>query len=331
MKTKSPLRNRAFGLMLLLAVVPLGLAGCAGSDSEESGSITIPIQDVQSQLGYSDSAGTNTVNRPTNDEDDPATPLAKSVVIGAIVVRSRTLAEGAYNDRTPITDLESQLEDDIRDSAQFITLVNLPSDEEEITVELPPAAATKWQLIGAAFGTQPATKEALGDDETQKATNYIGFDPRFLATNPDGQVVVLDDDGVPGSEPVTDLILNMRRACLINDISPPKGCAQYDPNTGKLVVTSAVEIIDVEVDGVSVAPIAGGGYPIFVTDAASAETAQFRLDGFFEQAKTIGVEVFTTHQLSAQQENPACKTSTTVAKLETNCGVESYFTPIPTN
>ncbi len=326
MKTKLPFHNRAFGLILVLAAISLGLAGCAGSDSEESGSITIPIQEVQSQLGYSDSAGTNSVNRPTDDEDDPATPIARSVVIGAIVVRSRTLAEGPYSDQTPITDLENQLADDIRDSAQFISLVNLPSAEETITVDLPPAAAAKWQLIGAAFGTQPANKEALGDTETQDSTNYIGFDPRFLSTNPDGQVVVLDSPGVPGSEPVTDLTLSMKRGCLVNATQPPNGCAQYDPGNGALVVVSAVEIIDVEVDGVSVAP-ATGSYPIFVTDASSANTAKSQLAGFFGQATTSGVEVFTTHQQAASQ-STACAASTTKADLESNCGVETYFTPI---
>jgi hypothetical protein len=325
MNEKTKQRRRPLVWLLLLAFALAGVAGCA-DDSEESGPVTVPLQDLQRQIGYSDATLTNSVTSPTSDETNPATSVARSIAIGAVVVRSRSLAEGPYSDETPIENIETQLEDDIRNSAAFINLINLPTAEEAVTVDLPPPAAEKWQLLGAALSTQPANKEALGEPANQDATIYIGFDKRFLATTSEGGVVQLNPDGTPGTEPLTDITLTLQRACLQNQLDPPKGCAQFNTD-GNIIVSAALEIVDVEVNGVSVT---GVTFPIIVRDAASVGTARVALFPLFNpltDSTHTSVEVFTTHQLAPNQSAACAAAAATVADLEANCGVESYFTP----
>lgn len=325
MNEKTLHRQRPWVLLLLLGFALAGPIGCADSDSQDSGSIQVNVSELQQQVGYSQDSSTNAVSAPTSDANNPATSVAKSVVVGAIVVRSRTLTEGPYGDRTPLTPaVQDLLEEDIRNSASFINLVNLPTtdDTDTIDVLLPPATTVKWQILGAALSSQPANKEALGDQANKDATIYIGWDDRFLATQSDGTVVEVDSAGARGSEVLTDLTLNLKRACLVSSSAPPKGCAQFDGD-GQPVVSSAVEIIGVEVNGVSDTSLS---YPMYVRTDSQAATAVSSLFGLFNPATDASVEVFTTHQLGPDQ-SAACQNAVSAADLETECGVESYFTP----
>lgn len=332
MKTPADFAATIRRLALLAVVIPV-LFAC-GNDSEQPATTGISMRALQRQLGYVDDPSSSSLIFVETE----ATTKPLVVAIVAMVVRSRTIAQGPYSDRTPITDLETQLEDDLRNSADFVVLENLESAPETIEIELPPPSAEKWQLAAVAFSTQPDSVEALGEPVHQDAVIFIGFNDNFLKTTPDGGVTTLDGANVADANGV--ISIPIQRACLINQDNPPKGCAQF--NTDRIpVVTSAVEIIRVNVNGANVA----GTFPIIVrktpdtglpneVDVTTAAAALAALPGV---ATASNVEVFTTHLLAAKHELTPCSdldgTNPSAAALEAACideegKIESYFTPI---
>ena len=319
-------------LALVMAIVP-ALAACS-SDSGESGSTTtVSLSALQSQMGYSSGS---TLSSPTSDPDNEATSVALNVTLGAMKVSKRTLADGPYSDRTPIVDVEVQLEEDLRDSGNFIKLRDLPTAEDAIEIELHPPGSEKWQLVAAGLRTQPQTVEELGDPEHQDAVIYIGFDPRFLTTNSSGEVFALDSNGAPTGNALDTLTITLIRACLVEPQDPPKGCAQYNTD-GTWVITGGVEITSIFLNGDTTMNLLT--FPLIVREGATGDctsagsvcdpiAARSALSGLV-QAGDTSVEVVTTHQL-APNATPACAGlgTTDGSALEAACGTETFFTPL---
>ena len=327
--------------LALLALAVPALLACSDSASEDSGSVSFTTGALQRQLGFREDPETSALVGPADNE---STTLARAVVVGAVVIRSRSLAQGPYSDQTPITDI-GLLEDDIRDSANLVQLFSLPVADSEVRIRIPPPGAAKWQIMAAAFSTQPLHLDELALPVHQNAVIYLGFttdpagQPVFLKTSNDGEIFVLDGAGNPTGGPVTNLSLVLKRACLI---SLPKGCAQFVPgvaNDGSLLlplISSAVEVYSVEVDGTE-EPLVG--YPFIVRAAITDPseelpgTASNSIGQIFDPRVHMSVQVFTTHMLAPNQDPgcPAEDSAPTVAQLDpllgSSCSGESYFTP----
>ena len=331
--------------LALLALAVPALLACSDSASEDSGSVNFTTGALQRQLGFREDPETSALVGPADNE---STTLARAVVVGAVVIRSRSLAQGPYSDQTPITDI-GLLEDDIRDSANLVQLFSLPVADSEVRIRIPPPGAAKWQIMAAAFSTQPLHLDELALPVHQNAVIYLGFttdpagQPVFLKTSNDGEIFVLDGAGNPTGGPVTNLSLVLKRACLI---SLPKGCAQFVPGLNVTpLLNTGVEIYEIELDGMTPAPLLIPGYPIIVRaapDVASEDTigvvTATIIGAAFDPVSAGGldtsVEVFTTHILAPNQD-PACalldNNAPTVAQLDpllgSSCSGESYFTP----
>ena len=336
------IRRRQFGLVGFLAFILSLTVGCADLNDDPppansgSGGVTFSLTALAQQLGYRTDPTTGLHTTPAASE---ATTPVVALVSGAIVVRSRTLAQGPYSDSVPITNLETQLETDLLNSIESLQLVQLPlpPGQHNVTVRVPGPAAEKWQFLGAAFtaaadGTSPQNLADLGEDKFQDSAVYFGFHPQFLKTSVSGQTVTLLDAVTGAVVPETALTLTLKRACLIT--TPPNGCAQFDDDAARTPkVTAAVEITGVLVNGAADSTL---NYPLQVrsgatgsclsgyADSCTAAIAIQRLASIPLTGATTTI-VRTTHQLSPGQ-STTCQLASTVGGLETACGVQTYFT-----
>lgn len=322
---------------LVIAIIPALLA--CSNDSSEPATATVSLSELQSQLGYNYD-GATTLSSPTSDPADPATSVALSIALGAMAVDSRSLAAGPYTSRVPITDIETQLESDLRNSANFIILRNLPTAEDTVEIKIPEPGSKKYQIVAAALRTQPVTVDDLGEPAHQDSVIYIGFDPRFLTTSADGEIFELDSSGNQTGDALTTIDIDLIRACLVEPQDPPKGCAQYNSAAGAFVVSAAVEITGIYIDGSSISSLdttdpyvvrsggtagaCGGGTTS--ADECSPAIAASNL-GALVPSGTTSVLVRTTHQ-AATNASTDCKNASTIADLEANCSVQDYYTPL---
>ena len=186
---------------------------------------------------------------------------------------------------------------------------------------------------------------ALGEAEHQDSVIYIGFDERFLKTSADNQIFELDPNGVPTGDPVTEITLNVIRACLVEPQDPPKGCAQFNADRS-VVVSSAVEITRMYINGDTSTNWLGSYARVVRSNAsatgtcsgigancpASVASSQL-LDAMASAENTLGaaniesVELHTTHQLSGNV-SAACESAVSISELETDCPVQVYYTPL---
>lgn len=310
MKSEFQFKTAVAGL-LGLALIVTGLMGCGdlNDNPQEERTLDVSVSELQRQIGAS---GDGNANALTDQSGLSTHSTVKTLVVGAVVIRSRTSAQGPYTDETPVSDIGS-LEQDLIDSASNVRMIQLPTTSDTIRITLPPPSAEKWQLMGAAFETEMTLPDQLGDEVNQDTVKYIGFHNQFLQTGTNGEVQVL------GTGEEASLSLNLQRACLVT--YPPNGCAQYDEDL-VAVVTAAVQILSVEVDGTEITTALDGSdipYPLIITSADDANTAKAGTLNGLVPATASKVVVYTTHC-----ESP---TSTTVADLEDECGsVETYTT-----
>ena len=334
--------RRQFGLVGFLAVI-LGFAvGCADLNDDPpppnsgSGELTVSLTELARQLGYRTDPVTGLHTTPTVSA---ATTPVVTLVIGGMVVRSRTLAQGPYSDSVPITDLKTQLEVDLLSSVNSLQLVQLPlpAGQNTVSVTIPGPGTEKWQFLAAGFrtaadGTRPQNLADLGEDKFQDSAIYFAFHPQFLKTSVSEQTVTLLDAVTGAVVPETAITLTLKRACLVD--FPPNGCAQYDNDSDRTPrVTAAVEITGVLVNGVADTTLT---YPLQVrsgalglcltgySDACTAAIAVQRLASI-PHAGATNLTVQTTHQLSPGQ-STTCQLATDKPSLEAACGVQTYFT-----
>jgi len=325
------------GLASSLALA-LALAGCEGGGADRGGSkITVDIRPIVAQMGGSPggTAPQSAGGGPLTPQDAPiagpgasaATTDVLTLIIGAVAIGFQDTPLGA---NTAITDaLKDSLQQATIDSTQFIALTRLPASNPFVEFDVPPPAATHWQVV--VVGTRDTIHylDQLKDD----SSIYYGFNQ-----NAQGTAVFLSAGDV-GADPI-DVVV--RRACTVS--APPQGCAQYKPDRS-VAVTAAVEIAGIYLDGSGTAvplvvPPLDGGYPLFVRAgglpsgdcsagnacAASYVAAQLASNLVVPGIATAAtVRIETTHQLSNGQSG-ACTGATTAAGLRTNCGTENYFT-----
>ena len=215
--------NRIHGLRVLLAASALTLlvVGCANLNEDPGNSSTMDadISGLQQQLGFSESYaadGTRIVSPPVSD----AMEVVETLVVGAVVVNEQSTV---YTQQSLTTEGQNRLETDVLNSANYFTVIDLPTTAETVEFNLPPEVAGDWQVMAAALRVNI---DVLADIENQSdSITHYGFSDTFV-----------DQDTA-----LNGVSLVMRRACLGGD--PPSGCGQIDAQ-GDPVLTGAVEIQD---------------------------------------------------------------------------------------
>lgn len=145
-------------------------------------------------LPGSDSTGAMGLSSPPNSE-----PII-SMVVGALVI--------TYRD-TPVEDVDAidaeeqqNLEDDALQSAKYLEVFDLPTDDDVVSFRIPPDEAGNWQLIGVGVRVDIDTLADLGDEDDPAI--WYGFSTDFL-----------NDQVEPGDE----VPLVLQPACSIDN--PP--------------------------------------------------------------------------------------------------------------
>lgn len=302
-------RTSFFSRFLALAAMALmlsALAGCGNDNPADSGgAMTVDIRGITQQVG----AGGGFSTMDTGVEDSPAETKVESLVIGAVVI---TFTNTPLTSDTQITDdIENKLADDIINSINYFTIVDLPTSKDFVEFKVPPPGAGKWQVAAVGTRKKIVTFQDLDDDNVGI---YYGFTPQFFTTS-----------GSSGP----DVTIEMKRACFIDD--PPKGCAQIiDDNDS--AVTASVEILNVTDQNGS--PIGALTYPMYVKDSGGTHTpatAKTALNGLNLSGVTkVTIEV--THQ-DANGQSAACQTVSgtgagQVTSLRNNCGSSTFVTEL---
>jgi len=320
-----------FVIFAILISIIFVVTGCKqwNDNPAESGKITIDISSIQRQLGYGtgDSSAAMAVDS-TGDQTGPfhvaseATTQVKTLLVGAVVVRSR---DTPFNSGIAITDtVADELADDIINSINYFTLVPLPASvaDSKISFAAPPEEAGKWQVTVIGADAELKNLADIAKDENKNTTIYYGFHEQFVNTSDD----------------LNNLQILLKRACLKE--GPPKGCAYYhERRNNDPVVTAAVEITKVEIDGNSLldpGPNAES-FPLIVRetpnttigeiDVQTAVNALQRIKDSVSNAKVTKISV--THAKNTL-ETAGCKdlvgpTSTSkpsIADLESNCEIQ---------
>ena len=291
-------------LGLLSTALTVALLGCGQFNdnprSDSPGTITINLDGFASQMG-----GTSALTSPSGDD---ATTPAKGLVIGAIITTRST----PYTPDLNITGaLEDQINDDLARSVNFFQIVKFPTSGATVSFNIPPASAGNWQIAAVGVDPVPDYIADLGTaTEFESAPQFRGFTSTFLKSD-----TVAD----------TTITLNMKRACL-NKVTP-KGCARYGTD-GKPIVTAAVEILDVLVNGSAVS-LDGVTFPLIVRSSPGTGevTASAAVTALSKLVPATGetVTVRTTHQKSGR-ESSACA-GLAPSALPGTCQMQEYTTP----
>ena len=321
---KFKIANRYFivkyiALFFILFSLIIGCAEFNDNPAEKEKTISIDIQELQRQVGYStDSTGNQREELPriTGPGDSDATNDVKSIVVGAIVVTSR---DTPYSEYEAITDEEWEVfKDEIANSIGYISFVHLPTSEDTIEFSVPPPSAGNWQVFAVGIDFRIDYVEELGEDEHDDAVIYAGFAKDFYTS-----------ETIEGETPE----LTLRRACVTNENI--KGCATYSNDlSDDPIITAAVEIIDVIIDGESVDY---NDFPIIVRTETDSEEAVITLKGFRDDpSRNVGVgsilTVIATHSKNLN-EDPDCQfyadiQDATVSNFEDNCETQEYRGPV---
>jgi hypothetical protein len=292
--------GKAMLAALLLAGV-LGLAGCGAfsndNPSDSGGTITVDLRELAGTM--SDGGGHSTLVAGPGSSD--ATTDVKSIIIGAVVI---TFTSDPLTADDEISgSVEDDLANDVINSINYFSIVDLPTSEDFVEFKVPPPGSGNWQV--AAIGTRvPITTYQDLDDESVGI--YYGFSDKFYQTS-----------GSSGP----DVEFEMKRACYIDN--PPKGCAAFDGD-GQAIVTAAVEIIDVrDQSGNTI----GAGYPFIVRATGGTHTPAQAVDALegLSMAGVTKVTVEVTHQRATGQSG-ACQAAATVADLRDECGSGTFIT-----
>ncbi len=322
---------KMIGIVFTAGLIVLGCKQFNDDPAERSDTITVDVQKIQNQLGYtkadavkSQNSGSSNISPPT---DTDASNAVRSILIGAMVVTSRSTP---YTSTTALTEAEVEnMEDDLLNSVNYFKMINLPTTSTYLTFDVPPETAGNWQVVAVGLDFDISVFDDLSKEEHDGAVIYAGFVERFFTRNDVG-------DGVLGDD------LLMKRACLNSETV--KGCATYNVDINDdPVVTAAVEIVGVQYTTSSGTEDASGDFPILVrsssgTGVLSPSEAIEELIGIrdaitVDPAEIISLTVLTTHMKNTSLESSAC-TSLLDANIDTTsdltsvCDTQEYTVPI---
>lgn len=318
--------------IILFAVLPFIFMGCAGlfDNSSSGNSYSLSLRALQSQLGMINPE-TGALQSPT---ESPANTPVQSLIVGTVAVHRLT----AYTEADISSEeVVAQIRDEFTNSSEFMKMIPLPTDTDEIEVNIPPPGSEHWQFFAAAITTTPANLGDMANAPHSQAIAYYGFSPTLYITNQDGAILEEATSQSP------DLItVTLQRACMVLVYNPatlgletPKGCAQYPPFWGLMpVVSSAVEILSVTSNMGALAPQTGFSYPLVVrgnpaTGEIGAYGASYSALPKMEIMQAAGVTSATvelTRQLSSAETTACAAAARTDADLRANCRVYSYTT-----
>ena len=303
--------NRLFWLPIIMSVLLFGCKDINEAPKEsESSTFRMELAGLQQQLGYN-AVQSKSIQAAADNSD--ITGSIKSVVIGAMVVTKR--ATPYTPDLALATSMRNDIKEDIINSASYFEVVHFPTTAEYVEFKVPPAGAGDWQIVAIASSKEYAHVGELDEADMINSILYYGFN---------GQFYKAEDIG---NDPV-DII--MKRACLIDN--PPIGCAAYDEFKTP-IVTSSVEIIDVQINGVSVADKAV--FPVIVRNTNDESYLQQKspskaisfLKVLINGQDSISELLVRTTHASNATESAACKALAdvkplTVAQLEAACEIQ---------
>jgi len=305
------------GLFFMLFSVIIGCGEFNDNPAEQARTISIDIQELQRQVGYSTDSIANQCEqlpRIVSSGGSDATSEVKTIALGAIVVTSR---DTPYTTDEAPTDEEVEIfKDEVANSVVYISFVDLPTSEDTVDFLIPPPSAGKWQVFAIGVDFELDYLEELAEDEHENSIIYYGFTKDFYTS-----------ETIEGVTPE----ITLKRACLRSE--GIKGCATYsnDLDDGP-VVSAAVEIIDVKINGVSVDH---DGFPIIVRTEADSQAAVSTLLGFLDdESMEIGDirTVITTHSKNPNESSDcrafADNPDATVDDFTTNCETQEYVVPI---
>lgn len=291
--------------MALVTLVALGMLGCkAYNDNPMPKSVQMDLGTLQSQMGFYLGPDGNITTSPSN-----ATTEVKSLVFGAMVVRSR---DTAYSPDEPLTqELKDEIQTDILNSVTYFQLVNLPIQEDSISMQLPPESAGAWQLVAVGLTTQPASVSELNAEQHTDAVAYYGFGSDLLLTADVEEGITFD--------------MTMKRACYLT--VKPNGCAIFGPTLAfQPVVTGSVEIVGIKANDQVYVPGAVA-LPIivpYVGEGVQDSFVQNQLLTIQNEAQAALGTLTSLSVIATHRENPAettaCQnTGDVAADLIANC------------
>lgn len=315
MKFKIPVYRKMPGYRVIFLFLLL-LGGCSewNDNPAETGNLLLNLRSIQHQLGIVIQENRLNEKSVTVPEDTASTTEVKALVVGALVVTSRSTP---YSKDIALTGaVEEGMKTDLQNSVDFFKIVRLPTADKNIPLKLPPSTAGNWQPIVVGLRTVPALLENLADTEHQDSDIYYGFTSKFYST-----------DNINNNEIIK---LTMFRNCL--GTAPPKGCATFHSNIDKNpIVSASVEIIGVTYNGGT--DYSSSSFPIIVhlsTDEAAAVTS---LASIRDQIKllvtTVSDLVIQTTHSGNPAESAACQalntsSSLTVTQLKAACEIQEY-------
>lgn len=298
------------------------LSGCKDLNSNpppvDTDKMRIDVSDLQRQMGFSEQSDTNQPHGYPQynfiNEDTSVGNQAKSLLVGALVVRNR---KTPYTNSNSLTiGIADYFGSDLENSAEYLKVIQLPISSSTIEFTVPPGGAHNWQVIAVAFSTRPELVGELYDTAYKNTALYYGVWGQFLTVDD------IKDSAVQ---------LTMQRVCLLQ--SPPKGCASYAGTlSGTPVVTSSVEIIGLKVNGNDYTSTVVD-FPIFVRSAVDANNAIVKLIAAKSEILNQFATVYSLTIRTTHTENPyessdcqdlANSTDYNNTKLRTHCEVAEY-------
>jgi hypothetical protein len=315
--------------LAVIGALGLTLAGCDGNQDpgDGYGRMRVDISGLKQQFN---AGGPET--QATGVTASPSETRVRSVIIGAVVI---TFQGSPLNSDSRINDDNVQgLIDDLINSVNFFTIVDLPTAADEIEFKVPPPGAGGWQV--AAVGSR--ARLATFDDLKEENVIYYGFDEN------EGQFRTTS----AGAQP--SVTLDMKRACFLK--SPPLGCAAFGDER-QATVTGSVEILGMELDGTAVPTGTDIMFPIFTratantgswtpgglpncteTDTCSTAVVAAGLEAVADLSGAGTVRVLVSHR-QANNQTSACQSATAVGSLDpenptpgslsAECGFSDFF------
>lgn len=169
-------------LFLAMVVSALALSSCrellTNEKDSSSISISVDLNDIKQQLNESESRSSQSITGSGG---------AKALVIGAIVVTRNT----PYTSGEVLTQAqEDALVEDLANSINYITLVNLPVSKDYIEFLIPPDTAGHWQVVVVAVNFAVDNLGDLADYESKGEITHTGFTPNFYTSGNVGSGVI---------------------------------------------------------------------------------------------------------------------------------------------
>ncbi len=312
---------KALGLCGLLFLITVGCKDLNDNPPPVAeDTLRIDVSELQRQMsanvGLSEENQNEAPNYSVTSSDTDVSSEAKTLLIGAIVVTSRSTP---YASSTAITtSIPSFFGNDLTDSGDFIQLIDLPVTETYVEFKVPPSSAGNWQVFAVAFSTQPELVSDLSSGEHKDSAIYFGVKEQFFTADSIGN---------------TPIPVRMQRVCLQG--TAPKGCATFGASlTAEPVVTASVDIVGVKANGDDYTP-SSVDFPIFVRTAADVTSAITSLETIRDEIKNsltaTSMTVRATHSENTT-ESTDCQALSSVTNeneytntlLRTYCEVSDY-------